>query len=168
MSLSYASLDGVRLVGARLDGARLDGVRLFGARLGGVSGADLAIARTRILPEGDLIGWKKCRANKIVKLKIPGAAKRSHAFGRKCRAEFADVIEVIGGGKAESSVSFFYPGAEVGYDFPVGPVVIRPYGGIGVSISSALVVTDLFPGTPAEAAGFRVIESVDTKCEEKH
>ena len=32
----------------------------------------------------------------IVKLRIPEAAKRSHAFGRKCRAEYADVVEVIG------------------------------------------------------------------------
>ena len=60
------------------------------------SGAELAIARTRILAQGDLIGWKKCRGNVIVQLRIPAAAKRSHAFGRKCRAEFADVLEVIG------------------------------------------------------------------------
>ncbi len=32
----------------------------------------------------------------IVKLRIPADARRSHAFGRKCRAEFADVLEVIG------------------------------------------------------------------------
>jgi len=58
--------------------------------------AELAIASTRILPEGALIGWKKCRNGVIVKLRIPEAAKRSHAFGRKCRAEFAEVLEVIG------------------------------------------------------------------------
>ena len=38
----------------------------------------------------------------IVKLRIPEAAKRSHAFGRKCRAEYADVIEVIGADVAVS------------------------------------------------------------------
>ena len=32
----------------------------------------------------------------IVKLRIPADARRCHAFGRKCRAEFADVLEVIG------------------------------------------------------------------------
>jgi hypothetical protein len=31
-----------------------------------------------------------------VKLLVPASAKRSHAFGRKCRAEYADVLEVIG------------------------------------------------------------------------
>ncbi len=43
-----------------------------------------------------MIGWKKCRDNIIVKLKIPEGAKRSHAFGRKCRCEYAKVLEVIG------------------------------------------------------------------------
>jgi hypothetical protein len=52
---------------------------------------------TRILPDGDLVGWKKCTNNIIVKLLIPYAAKRSHAFGRKCRAEYVQVIEVFGG-----------------------------------------------------------------------
>ena len=69
---------------------------LRGADLSGAKDADLAIAVTRILPEGDLIGWKKCHHGVIVKLRIPAEAKRSHAFGRKCRAEFADVLEVIG------------------------------------------------------------------------
>ena len=69
---------------------------LAGAYLAGAKNADFAIAQTRILPEGDLIGWKKCMQDVIVKLRIPEAAKRSHAFGRKCRAEYADVVEVIG------------------------------------------------------------------------
>lgn len=66
------------------------------ANLAGAKNAELVIARTRILPEGDIIGWKKCKANVIVKLRIPAEAKRSHAFGRKCRAEYADVLEVFG------------------------------------------------------------------------
>ena len=40
--------------------------------------------------------WKKCKNGVLVKLRIPEGAKRSSAFGRKCRAEFADVLEVIG------------------------------------------------------------------------
>ena len=73
------------------------GANLRGADLRGAKNADLAIAMTCILPEGDLIGWKKCEDGVIVKLRIPDAAKRSHAFGRKCRAEYVDVLEVIGG-----------------------------------------------------------------------
>ena len=54
---------------------------------------------TRILPDGEIIGYKKCRDNKIVKLRIPTEAKRSHAFGRKCRAEFAEVLEITKGSR---------------------------------------------------------------------
>ena len=78
-------------------GAYLSGANLSRANLSGAKDADYAIAMTRILPDGDLIGWKKCKAELLVKLRIPADAKRSHAFGRKCRAEFVDVLEVIGG-----------------------------------------------------------------------
>ena len=114
--LRYANLSGVNLSDANLSGAdlsganlrdanlryanlryaNLSGVNLSDANLSGAAGADLAIATTRILPDGELIGWKKCRNDVIVKLRIPADARRSHAFGRKCRAEFADVLEVIG------------------------------------------------------------------------
>ena len=82
--------------GADLSGANLSGANLSGASLYGIKNADLVIARTRILSEGDLIGWKKCKNNVIVKMQIPSDAKRSHAFGRKCRAEYVKVLEVIG------------------------------------------------------------------------
>ena len=99
--LSGADLYGANLYGADLSGADLSGAGLSGANLSGAGLsrdlADLVIARTRILPDGDLIGWKKCKNGVIVKLRIPDAAKRSHAFGRKCRAEYADCLEVIGG-----------------------------------------------------------------------
>ena len=51
-----------------------------------------------------MIGWKKCIDNVIVKLEIPADAKRSNASGRKCRAEFAKVLEVIG---AEVGISHY-------------------------------------------------------------
>jgi len=95
-NLSGAYLSRAYLSGANLSDANLSGANLSGANLSGAKGAESAIARTRILPEGDLIGWKKCAHGVIVKLRIPVGAKRSHAFGRKCRAEFADVLEVFG------------------------------------------------------------------------
>jgi hypothetical protein len=109
--LQGADLQGAYLRGADLRGADLQGADLQGAYLQGVKGADLAIARTRILPEGDLIGWKKCRNGVIVQLLIPLAARRSHAFGRKCRAEAAVVMATFpDGAKAESlhTKGFFY------------------------------------------------------------
>jgi len=99
---------------------------LSGADLSGAKNLQSAVAISRILPDGSLIVWKKCRYNVIVKLSIPSDAKRSHAFGRKCRAEFADVIEVFGAEKGESSfeTGFFYevgkrvtPKSEWCYDF---------------------------------------------------
>ena len=101
--LSSAYLRGADLSGAYLSGADLRGADLSGADLSGAKGAELAIAKTRILPEGSIIGWKKCREGVIVKLRIPEEAKRSHAFGRKCRAEYADVLEVIGADVGVSS-----------------------------------------------------------------
>ena len=43
----------------------------------------------RVATQDDLVGGK------IVKLRVPHEAKRSHAFGRKCRAEFVDVLEIF-------------------------------------------------------------------------
>jgi hypothetical protein len=95
--LSGANLSGANLSGAYLSRAILSGANLSGADLSGAKNAEHAISATRILPDGDLIGWKKCKDGILVKLRIPEAAKRSHAFGRKCRCEYADVLEVIGG-----------------------------------------------------------------------
>jgi uncharacterized protein YjbI with pentapeptide repeats len=94
--LAGANLADAYLAGANLADAYLADANLAGANLADAKGSDLAIAITRILPDGQLIGWKKCERGVIVKLQIPAEAKRSHAFGRKCRAEFADVLEVIG------------------------------------------------------------------------
>jgi hypothetical protein len=51
-----------------------------------------------------------------VKLLIPADAKRSHAFGRKCRAEFAKVLE-ISEGKTAVSVH------DAGFTYEVGKTV---------------------------------------------
>ena len=92
--LAGANLAGASLARANLAGASLAGANLAGASLAGAKGSDVAIAMTRILPEGSLIGWKKCMNGVIVKLRIPEEAKRSHAFGRKCRAEYVDVLAI--------------------------------------------------------------------------
>jgi len=51
------------------------------------------VSTKTILPDGDLIAWKKLRDGTICKLKIPAEAKRvGGLIGRKCRADFAVVI----------------------------------------------------------------------------
>jgi len=111
--LSYADLSGANLQGANLQGANLrranlQGVDLRGADLQGadLQGANLRdeilIAYTSITPEGQLVGWKKCKDDVIVKISIPSDSPRSNATSRKCRAKFVDVLEVFGANKGIS------------------------------------------------------------------
>ncbi len=102
-NLIDANLSDADLRGANLRDANLRGADLSDANLRGANLSDIDKARLSITPEGSLIGWKKCRGGAIVKLRIPEDAKRSNATGRKCRAEFADVIEVFGAEFAVSS-----------------------------------------------------------------
>jgi len=107
---SGADLYGADLSRAYLYGADLSGADLYGANLSRAKNSELVIAKTRILPEGDIIGWKKCAHNVMVKLLIPKEAKRSSAFGRKCRAEYAHVLEIEGAeiGYSTHDYSFEY------------------------------------------------------------
>ena len=103
--LQRADLQGAYLQRADLQGAYLQGAYLQRAYLDSKTQIDIncqAFVETRILPEGDIIGYKKCRNSIIVKILIPKEAKRSHAFGRKCRAEYADVLEIFGASEAVS------------------------------------------------------------------
>lgn len=94
-TIREANLYGANLYEANLYGADLRGANLHGANLYGAKNAELVFAQTLIVGEGDIIGWKKCKDNLIVKLLIPADAKRHNATGRKCRAEVADVLEII-------------------------------------------------------------------------
>ena len=108
-NLLGADLRGANLRGADLLGADLLGADLRGANLRGAKNGDLVKAQTVIVPEGDIIGWKKCLDNVIVKLLIPKEAKRSNATGRKCRAEYVEVLDLIDGNdkrkKVEKAIS---------------------------------------------------------------
>jgi hypothetical protein len=85
------------LRGADLRDADLRDANLYGA----LNIPDCVSAVTNIVPEGDIVVYKQLMDNRIAKLRIPADAKRSNATGRKCRAEFAEVlsIESIGGKK---------------------------------------------------------------------
>ena len=111
-NLRGADLGGADLGGANLRGADLGGANLYGADLGGANlrgadlgGADLGGAKIELTllnnfypiccPEvGSFVGWKKVRGNLIVKLEVTENAKRSSAFGRKCRCNEAKVLDI--------------------------------------------------------------------------
>jgi hypothetical protein len=112
-NLSSANLRSANLSSADLSSADLRSANLSSANLSSAENPEYAIAVTRICPDGDLIGWKKCNNGIIVKLLIPKEAKRNNAFGRKCRAEFADVLELSEGVIA-------YSQHEDGFTYEVG------------------------------------------------
>jgi hypothetical protein len=103
-NLSYANLRDANLSYANLRGADLRGASLGDAVLRGANlrYADLRDANLRgakgleqfcIVPDGEIIGYKNT-TNGIVTLKIPADAKRLNAYSsRKCRAEYAIVID---------------------------------------------------------------------------
>jgi hypothetical protein len=131
-NLSGADLQGANLRGANLSGANLSEAdlrwtdlrwaNLRGANLSGanLSGADLSEADLRgaidvpktvydttlITTEGDIIGYKKLVNGMVCKLLIPEGARRHNATGRKCRAEYAVVLE--GEGRSRHDSSFVY------------------------------------------------------------
>ena len=107
--LRGANLTGANLTGANLTGAYLRDANLTDANLtdANLTGADLrgayltdADLRGANLPlfqipqEGSLIVWKKVEGA-LVKLRVPDKAMRTATpIGRKCRAEFVEVLHI--------------------------------------------------------------------------
>jgi hypothetical protein len=106
-NLRNAKLTGAKLTGANLSeadlseanlrNANLRNAKLTGANLSEAIDIQCVLAQNSILPEtGPVWGWKKCEKDVLVKIVVGDTARRSHATGRKCRAEHVKVLEVIG------------------------------------------------------------------------
>ena len=99
-NLYDADLRDANLRHANLRDADLYDANLYDADLRGADLPELTIAKTSILPDGDIIGWKKAYVADmpptpvIVKLLIPSDAKRSNSTGRKCRANKARILDL--------------------------------------------------------------------------
>ncbi len=92
-----ADLRGAYLRGAYLRGAYLRGAYLRGAYLRGADLQGAYLPMFQIPQEGELIVYKKA-CGKVVKLRVPSEAKRTASLiGRKCRAEYVEVLEIEGG-----------------------------------------------------------------------
>ena len=111
-----ADLRGANLIGAYLDGANLSGADLRGTHLRGADLRDANLSGCRGLEQfvvapqvGQFIGFKKV-GKVIVTLMIPADAKRVNAYGsRKCRAEFAYILDREGNLLGEAHGGFQYP-----------------------------------------------------------
>jgi hypothetical protein len=83
------------LGGANLGGANLDGANLRWAK--NIDEGAVWVAQASIVPcEGEFTAWKKLAFGMLAKLLIPKDARRSNATGRKCRADKAIVLELVG------------------------------------------------------------------------
>ena len=126
--------DGKRayLRGADLRGADLRGANLSRADL---RGADLRGAKIELEPlnkfypiccpeVGSFIAWKKVRGNLIVKLEVTETAKRSGAFGRKCRCSEAKVLDIQNlDGTSADDVTVAYSKHDINFAYRVGETV---------------------------------------------
>ena len=92
-SLQGADLQGASLQGADLRRADLQGADLRGGNLAGCRVNYYTIGYFNIPQNTDLIGFKEVNGI-VIKLLIPKEAKRSCATTRKCRAEYAEVVEI--------------------------------------------------------------------------
>ena len=103
--LSSANLSNADLSSADLRYANLSSAVVCRADLHGAKGLEQQV----IVPDGTIIGYKKLANGDIAVLRIPHDAKRVNAYGsRKCRAEFAYIIE--GEGKAKHDGTAYAPG----------------------------------------------------------
>ena len=100
-NLSWANLSRANLVGADLSEANLSRADLSWANLSraDLSWADLSWAnlpKFQIPQEGSLVVWKKLAGGVLCKMLIPEEARRTATLvGRKCRAEYVKVLELV-------------------------------------------------------------------------
>ena len=129
--LSGANLRGANLSGVNLSGANLSGVNLYRADLRGANlrGTEIELMLVNkfypiCCPEaGSFVGWKKVRGDLIVKLEVTENAKRSSAFGRKCRCNEAKVLDIQNLDGTSADVTEVYSKHDANFAYRVGETV---------------------------------------------
>lgn len=111
--LACADLQGTDLYYANLQGACLTHTNLRNANLRSIGGKLIEYRKGKILTE-DIIGYKKCKNDVIVTLKIPRGAIIFSINGYKCRTNKAKVISIDGANRAYSKYTnmSYYVGDE--------------------------------------------------------
>ena len=97
-NLSWTNLSWTNLSGANLSEANLSEANLYGANL-----SEATLPPLSIVPEsGAFDGWKKLQGGLLARVRIPESAGRVNSTGRKCRAEWVTVVEIVGGVEGRS------------------------------------------------------------------
>ena len=111
--LSNADLSNADLSCANLSNANLRFANLIDTVLSGAKGALIEFRKGKMLTE-DIIGYKKCRDDVIIKLLIPRGAIVFSINGNKCRTNKAKVLEIEGADRAISNYKYmsYYVGDE--------------------------------------------------------
>jgi len=126
--LSSANLRGADLSSANLRDADLSSANLRGADLSSAKWTkgeqDLFVAQRTIVPAGELLVWKKLEYGKLCRLRIPiEAARVGGCIGRKCRAEFAVVLEGSGISRHDNSFEYQVGKTVRAHKFDPNPLV---------------------------------------------
>ena len=134
--LYIANLRGANLYAADLREANLRGANLYAADLyiANLRGANLRETKIDSMllnkfypiccPEaGNFVAWKKVRGNFIVKLEVTENAKRSSAFGRKCRCNEAKVLDIQNLDGTSADVTEVYSKHDANFAYRVGETV---------------------------------------------
>ena len=108
-----ADLGGANLGGADLRWANLGGANLSRADLGGANLENAEGLAYQIPQEGELIVWKAVKGG-VCKLRVPPEAKRTATpIGRKCRAEWVEVLEAPEDGRGLHDSAVIYRAGEI-------------------------------------------------------
>ena len=119
-----ANLSDAYLIGAHLNRANLIGANLSRANLRGANLYKAKLDWPLVCPEkGSFVGYKKCRANLIVKLEIPEDALKSSATTGKCRCSKAKVLSITDLDGSEVNVEYAVSKKDSGFLYKVGEVV---------------------------------------------
>ena len=124
--LSRANLSEANLSEANLSGADLSRADLYGANLYGAKVEESI--KIKFFPfacpeTGAFIGYKKAAQNFVVKLQIPEDAKRSSAYGRKCRCDKALVLGIYDTNGNETGIQQAVSSRDTKFVYKVGETV---------------------------------------------
>lgn len=120
MDLQYCNINGCILDNTNIDNVNFNSTTIFNSiiknmNFDNVDNFELFYNKTRILPEGEIVGWNKID-DKIVEFQLLANSKRVNTFDRKCRTDMVIIKHIENGVTVEIN----------GNSYGVGDTVISP------------------------------------------